>query len=155
MWSCPGCYTNGLLPVSQRCWRGGRTQFFSGLVLISIVSTVYFDKVGGMLRQIDTKDDLEVLNWCCRYFLSTCYSRHHPCNTSFLTLRYPQVMAGYLRWLNAAPEPDDEVSLIKINRDAIKNCVADFFSYGGIPPALNGKSSCPNTLSGNGEYPPP
>merc|ERR1719209_2879372 len=36
------------------------------------------EEVGGMLRQIDTKDDLEV-------------------------------MAGYLRWLNAAPEPDDEV----------------------------------------------
>ena len=52
-----------------------------------------------MLRQIDTKDDLEVLNRCYWYSLATCYSRHHPCNTSSLTLPYPQVMAGYLRWL--------------------------------------------------------
>jgi len=36
------------------------------------------EEVGSMLKQIDTKDDLEVLG-------------------------------GYLRWLNAAPEPDDEV----------------------------------------------
>ena len=52
-----------------------------------------------MLRQIDTKDDLEVLNRCYWYSLATCCSRHHPCNFSSLTLPYPQVMAGYLRWL--------------------------------------------------------
>jgi len=36
------------------------------------------EEVGSMLKEIDTKDDLEL-------------------------------MGGYLRWLNAAPEPDDEV----------------------------------------------
>merc|ERR1712013_276220 len=56
-----------------------RSMVESGFVFPeSCKSILKPEEVGGMLRQIDTKDDLEV-------------------------------MAGYLRWLNAAPEPDDEV----------------------------------------------
>ena len=62
-----------------------------------------------MLKEIDTKDDLEELANFCFYF-----SGVH-CFSTFQYVHCSQLMGGYLRWLNAAPEPDDEVFIILLS----------------------------------------
>ena len=64
-----------------------------------------------MLKEIDTKDDLEVLAklwFSCRVYRLFCLS-------TFQYVHRSQLMGGYLRWLNAAPEPDDEVFIILLS----------------------------------------
>ena len=63
-----------------------------------------------MLKEIDTKDDLEVLAkfYFCGVHWSTVFS-------IFQYVHCSQLMGGYLRWLNAAPEPDDEVFMILLS----------------------------------------
>ena len=60
-----------------------------------------------MLKAIDTNDDLEVLASFSQSTLCFCpFCQYVHCS---------QVHGGYLRWLDAAPEPDDEVLTIVLS----------------------------------------
>ena len=65
-----------------------------------------------MLKQIDTKDDLEVLaKFLFGVIVNCCLLNEIPRRLLKVVQFSTQVLGGYLRWLNAAPEPDDEVAL--------------------------------------------